>query len=255
MPRATDLHAVTPLIRKLEAINSLSHEERSALQSLPVKIRAVGARQDILREGDKASQCCLVLEGWICRYRMLSEGRRQILSFHVTGDFPDLQSLHMPVMDYSLAAITNAVVAFISHESLRELSEEFAGICTRLWHITLLDAAICREWMLGMGRRPAYERMAHLFCELPLKLRAAGLAEAGRCPLPVTQADLADALGLTSVHVNRVLKGMRNQGLITLQSRTLTIERWDELLRVCQFNPTYLRLENRTAASPAVRRG
>jgi CRP-like cAMP-binding protein len=248
MPSTTDLHAATPLIRKLDSIDKLSHTERSALQNLPVKIRSIEARHDILHEGDEASQCCFVIEGWVCRYRMLSEGRRQILSFHIAGDFPDLQSLHMAVMDYSLATLTNAVVALIPHESLKELSERFAGICTRLWRITLLDAAIGREWMLGMGRRPAYERMAHLFCELHLKLQAVGLAEGGRCPLPITQGDLADALGLTSVHVNRVLRDMRSQGLVTLRSRTLTIESWDELLRVCEFNPTYLRLGDRAAA-------
>jgi CRP-like cAMP-binding protein len=232
------------LIRKLESIATLSDEERQAIKSLPVKIQTLNARQDIVRDGDKPSQCCLIVEGWACRYKLLGEGKRQILSFHIAGDIPDLHSLHIPIMDHGLATQKQATVAFIPHESLRDLTADFPGIAAIFWRDTLINAAIFQEWMIGMGRRSAYERVAHLFCELYLKLQAVGLAGDYRCPLPITQVDLADALGLTSVHVNRVLQDMRGQALITLRCRTLVLEAWDELLRVSEFDPTYLHLRS-----------
>lgn len=236
------------LIRKLESIAPLSNEERQAVQSLPVRIYNLDARQDIVRDGDVPTHCCLVIRGWAYRYKLLSEGRRQILSFHIPGDIPDLQSLHIQTTDHTLATVTNATVAFISHDSLRELTAQHPGIASLFWRDALIDAGIFREWMTGLGRRSAYERTAHLFCELYLKLQAVGLAGDQRCPLPLTQVDLADALGLTSVHINRVLKEMRGQTLITLRSRMLVIQAWDELLKAAEFDPTYLHMEKRTAA-------
>jgi CRP-like cAMP-binding protein len=247
MPSASDNHAMTVLIRKLESIAHLSDEERQAIQSLPARTRVLEPRQDIVRDGDKPSQCCLLLDGWACRYKLLSQGRRQIFSFHVPGDIPDLQSLHIGTMDHSLATLTEATVAFIPHASIQDLTARFPNIAAVLWRDTLIDAAIFREWMVGMGRRSAYERIAHIFCELYLKLQAVGLAKSYRCPLPITQVDLGDALGLSNVHVNRVLQEMRGKSLITLRSNTLVIEAWDELNRVSEFDPTYLHLEKQAA--------
>ncbi|MCJ2093091.1 Crp/Fnr family transcriptional regulator [Methylobacterium sp. J-072] len=245
MSSAPDLHATNRLIRKLESIASLSEAERQAIESLPVRIHKLNVRQDIVRDGDKPSHCCLIIDGWACRYKLLSQGKRQILSFHVPGDILDLQSLHVPTMDHSVGTLTKATVAFIPHESLRELTAHHSGIAAIFWRDTLIDAGIFREWLVSMGRRSAFEHVAHLFCELYLKLQAVGLAGNYRCPLPVTQADLADALGLTPVHINRVLQEMRGKTLITLRSSTLVIEAWNELLRVSEFDPTYLHLEKR----------
>ena len=241
-------HAMTMLIRKLESIATLSDEERQAIESLPVRTQVLDARQDIVRDGDTPSHCCLILDGWACRYKLLRGGKRQILSFHIAGDIPDLQTLHIHTMDHSLATIKPATVAFIPHESLRELAADFPSIAALLWRDTLIDGAIFRAWMTGMGRRSAFERIAHLFCEMYLKLQAVGLAGDNRCPMPLTQADLADALGLTPVHVNRVLQDMRGSALIALRSQTLVIEAWDELLRAAEFDPMYLHLEERAAA-------
>ena len=245
MPPATDHHATTMLIRKLESIAILSNEERHAIKNLPVRVQTLNARQDIVRDGDKPSHCCLIISGWACRYKLLSQGNRQIFSFHVAGDIPDLQSLHVHTMDHSLATVTTATVAFISHESLREMTACHPGIASLFWRDTLIDAGIFREWMVGIGRRSAFERISHLFCEMYLKLNAVGLAGDYRCPMPVTQVDIADALGLTPVHVNRVLKNMRGQALVTLRSHTLVIQAWDELLRISEFDPTYLHLDER----------
>lgn len=241
-------HVLFPLIRKLESVATLTDEERQAIESLPARTRVLKPGQDIAQDGDRASQCCLILEGWACRYKLVGEGRRQIFSFHVAGDIPDLQSLHIPLMDHSLATLTEATVVLIPHEDLRDLTARFPGIAAVLWRDTLVDAAIFREWMVCMGRRSAFEHIAHLFCELYLKQEAVGLAGEHRCPLPITQADIADAMGVSNVHVNRVLKEMRGQGLITLRGQTLVIQAWEKLLETSEFDATYLHLRKRTAA-------
>ncbi|MCJ2017085.1 Crp/Fnr family transcriptional regulator [Methylobacterium sp. E-065] len=238
-------HALCPLIRKLESVTRLSDEERHAIEALPVRVRTLSARQDIAREGDLATQCCLILEGWAYRYKLLSEGRRQIFSFHIAGDIPDLQSLHIPLMDHNLGTMTQATVAFIPHESMHDLTARFPSIAAKLWRDTLIDAAIFREWLIAMGRRPAFEHLAHLFCELYLKQEAVGLAGDHRCSLPITQVDLADATGMTGVHINRVLKEMRGRGLITLHRQTLVVKAWDELIRASEFDGKYLHLQKR----------
>ena len=185
---------------------------------------------------------------WLaCRYKLIGGGRRQILSFHIAGDVADLQTLHVHTMDHSVATLTQATVAFLTHDSLRDLAARFPSIAAILWRDTLIDAGIFREWMIGMGRRSAFGRIAHLFCELYLRLEAVGLAGEHRCPLPISQIDVGDAMGLSNVHVNRVLKDMRGQKLITLRSGMLLLEKWDELIRVSEFDPTYLHLEKRAA--------
>jgi CRP-like cAMP-binding protein len=236
-------HAVEMLIRKLESISRLSNAERQAVELLPVTGKPLKAGQDIVQEKDRSSQCCLLLEGWACRYQLLSEGKRQIFSFHVPGDIPDLHSLHLDVMDHSLGVLTPATVAFIPHDAVRELTVTFPGIAEVLWHNTLVDAAIFREWMVGLGRRTACEAVAHLFCELYVKLEAVGLATNYQYILPATQVDIADALGLSNVHVNRVLKELRERELLTLHNRRLEIFDWQELIKFCDFDPTYLHLQ------------
>jgi CRP-like cAMP-binding protein len=247
MLSASNTHSMSMLIRKLESITHVTDAEWQAIESLPARTRVLKPGQDIVRDGDRPSQCCFLLAGWACRYKMLSEGRRQILSFHIPGDMPDLQSLHLHTLDHSIGTLTEATVAFVPHESLRDLTALFPGLAAILWRETLIDAAIFREWMTGIGRRSAFERIAHLFCEMHVKLRAVGLADDQRCPMPVTQADLGDALGLSNVHVNRVLQEMRRRGLIKLRSGTLTIEAWNELKRACEFDPTYLHLKAQAA--------
>ena len=242
-----DPHAVAMLVRKLESIADLSAEERQAVLALPIRTNVLRAKQDIVRDGDKPSQCCLILDGWACRYKLLGEGRRQILSFHLPGDVPDLQSLHLHTMDHSLATVTQATVAFIPHDALRDLTTRFPGVAAILWRDTLIDAATFREWITGIGRRSAYGRIAHLFCELYLKLEAVGLAGEHRCQIPLTQLELSDALGLTDVHVNRVLKELRERGLVTFKGYALTIELWEELARAAEFDPIYLHLVKRAA--------
>lgn len=228
------------LARKLESIGRLAEAERSALVQLPLELRELVKGDDVVREGERPPGCCLVLDGFICRYKLLSTGRRQILSFHAPGDIPDLQSLHLRRMDHSVGALAPSRVALVTHDSLRELIRRHPPIGDLFWRDTLIDAAIYREWMVGLGRRTAHGRIAHLLCEMLLRFKAVGLAQENAYPLPVTQEELGDALGLTVVHINRVLRSLREDGLVRADRGGVSILDWERLQVLAEFDPSYL---------------
>jgi CRP-like cAMP-binding protein len=228
------------LVRKLQSITDLTSEERQALLDLPMAVRTYAKGQDIVRDGDTPSECFLILEGFTSRYKLLLDGRRQIMAFHTPGDMPDLHTLHIRVLDHSISALMPTSAAFIPHRSMRDLTERFPGLLHAFWRDTMIDAAIFREWMIGVGRRTAHERIAHLVCEMLLRLRAVGLAPNDTFKLPATQAEIADALGLSNVHVNRVLQDLRGDGLITWTSYTVSVLKWEELQSLALFDATYL---------------
>jgi CRP-like cAMP-binding protein len=189
------------------------------------------------------------LEGFTCRYKFTDKGKRQIFSFHTPGDIPDLQSLHLKTMDHALATLTPCKLAFIQHEHLRELFRQHPRLADVCWRDTLIDAAIFREWMLGIGRRSAKTRIAHLFCEMAMRLRAVGLQKRNQVPLPVTQSEVGDALGLSTVHVNRTLQELRGENLLEWENGVLTVLDWEGLTLAGEFDPTYLHQDqNRRAA-------
>jgi CRP-like cAMP-binding protein len=235
------------LIRKLESIAPLSPEEKVALMRLPLRLKTVAAHQDIVSQGDTPSESCLIVEGFACRYILTEEGKRQILSFHISGDIPDLQSLHLSVMDHSLGTVVPCRLAFIQHDDLRALMRNHPRIGDLFWRNTLIDAAVFRQWLVGIGRREAYGRIAHLLCELLVRLRAVELVEDHAFTLPVTQAELADALGISTVHANRVLQDLRAENLITWRGETLKVLDWEGLQRAGEFDPAYLHLVQKQA--------
>jgi CRP-like cAMP-binding protein len=240
-------HHTAALIRKLESTAPLAPEEKAALLRLPLRLKTVAAHQDIVRAGDSPSESCLIVAGFACRYILTAEGKRQILSFHIAGDIPDLQSLHIDVMDHSLATLAPSSLAFIHHDDLHSLARSHPRLGDLLWRDTLIDAAIFRQWMVGLGRREAYGRIAHLLCELLVRLRAVELVEDHAFTLPVTQAELGDAFGLSTVHVNRVLQDLRGDGLITLHGGFLKVLDWEGLKKAGEFDPTYLHLVKQEA--------
>ena len=240
---------VLPLIRRLESIAELSDDDRAALAELPLVPRTVAADVDILREGDRPSECCLIIEGFVARYQTTEEGARQILSFHIPGEMPDLQSLYLRVIDDNLGTLVPTRAAFIPHHALLELFEARPNLASLFWRKTLIDAAIFRRWILNLGRREAYGRMAHLFCELFVRLKAVGLADDHTIELPVTQAELGEALGLSTVHVNRSLQALRADGLVTLRGGRLTIGDWESLVSAAEFDEVYLHLAKRGKAT------
>jgi len=238
-----------PLIRKLESIFTLTDDERKALQNLPMQVVVIKEGQDIVRAGDQPSRSCLLLSGFACVYKLTGDGKRQIVGFSIPGDVPDLQSLHLDVLDNSLSTLTPCRVGFITHEALRDICMRYPRITSAFWRETLIDAAIFREWVINVGQREAYSRIAHVFCELIVRLRAVGLVEDHACHLPITQAEFADAIGVSTVHVNRVLQEMRANGIIELKGDRLTIPDWETLKRAGDFDPTYLHLKRDQAAA------
>jgi CRP-like cAMP-binding protein len=238
-----------PLIRKLESVFTLIDDERQALETLPMQVAVLKERQDIVREGDRPSRACLVLSGFACVYKMTAHGKRQIVSFTIAGDIPDLQSLHLKVLDNSVSTISQCRVGFIQHEALHDICARYPRLAAAFWRETLIDASIFREWVLNVGRREAYTRMAHVLCELLTRLRAVGLVEDHACDLPITQGEFADAIGVSTVHVNRVLQQLRADGLIELKGDRLTVYDWDKLKEAGEFDPTYLHLESNQAAA------
>ena len=238
-----------PMIRKIDSVFPLTDDERQALQQLPMQVVSIKADQDIVREGDRPSRSCLILSGFACTYKVTGDGKRQIVSFDLPGDIPDLQSLHLKVLDNSVSTITSCSVGFIHHEALREICDRHPRIAAAFWRETLIDAAIFREWVLNVGRRETYTRMAHVFCELLVRLKAVGLTKDYSCDLPITQSEFADALGVTNVHVNRVVQQLRADGLIELSGDRLNILDWNRLKQVGEFDPTYLHLEDKQVAA------
>ncbi|MCJ2057065.1 Crp/Fnr family transcriptional regulator [Methylobacterium sp. J-048] len=243
----TDKH---PFIRKIESIAlfTLSDGERAALLALPLQITQFEAYQDIVREGDRPARCFAVFDGIACTYKSTLGGRRQVMAYHVAGDIPDIQSLHLKVLDISIGTVGPCRVGFVHHDAVRALLRAYPRLGDALWRATLIDAALVREWMLNTGRRDAYARMAHLFCELITRLGAVGLAPDRSCDLPMTQPELADALGITPVHVNRTIRDLKEAGLITLRSRRLMVNDWEGLKAAAEFDPTYLHLTDRDPA-------
>lgn len=231
-----------PLARRLGGATPLPKADERAILELPLIIRTIEASRDIVYEDGASNHCCVILDGWTCCYQLLTDGRRQILSFHVPGDLPDLQSLHLPSPDFAMATVTRSIVAFVPHAELRKLTDQYPAIAQAFWREAVVAAATHRAWITSLGRRDARQKLAHLFCELYLRLKAVGLTDGCSMPMPLRQTDFADALGLTSVHVNRTLRSLRTEGMVDLYSRRLTIHGWEALCAVSSFNPRYLHL-------------
>ena len=227
---------------RLEAFTRLSPEDRAVIATISQVSRIIPPRRDLIREGENPRFVHLMVDGWACRYKALPDGRRQIVAFFVPGDFCDLNVYVLKEMDHGIGAITRLSVADISREEMDSVTAAHPRITQALWWESLVQVAIQREWTLNVGQRSAYERIAHLLVELYLRLKAVGLARDGSCDFPLTQNDLADATGLTPVHVNRTLQDLRRDDLILLEHKRLTIPDVRRLMQVATFNPNYLHL-------------
>ena len=240
MPMMRGTHFATALIRKLRVSNIISETDEAALRALPIAGRYYGPNQKVVSDGDKPLQCCLLVDGFLVRSKSTKTGQKQILSIHIAGEIPDLQSLHLHTMDHDISTLTGCTLGFISHGDLRQLCAERPDVAAALWRETLVDAAIFREWIVNVGRRSAPERMAHLILELWSRLEPVGRTFDGSFELPLTQSDLADCLGLTPVHVNRVLKQLRENRLLEMVHREYRLLDRSRLSEVAQFEPSYL---------------
>ena len=237
------MNRVYRLIRKLENFAPLTEEEKSALLNASTSIRRYGAHEDLIQEGAPTEGVKIVLEGLACRYKVLPDGRRQIVAYFVPGDMCDLRVFLLKRMDHSIGTLCPLEAAFMPQESALELTERFPRLTRAFWWSTLVEEAITREWIVNVGHRTAFERMAHLFCEIFLRLQVVGLAHENRCELPLTQTELADTLALSAVHVNRTLMDMRRAHLVTFQAKQLIIHDHQALQSVAGFDPNYLHLD------------
>jgi CRP-like cAMP-binding protein len=230
------------LIRKLEQFDRLSDAERQLLEQAVVRQRAAAKGEDLVREGDRPSESLFLITGFAARYNLLRKGKRQITALHLPGDFVDLHSFLVKTMDHSVMAVTACTLGVVPHEALRAISETQPHL-TRLLGVNMaVDGAIHRRWIVSIGRQSALEHAAHLFCEMFLRLQAVGLTEDDSFKLPLTQAELGDTLGLSTVHVNRVIQELRAEGLITWRGETVVITDWPRLQQIAEFDPTFLSL-------------
>ena len=222
------------------AREALSDEERQVVESAVTTVRTIPARTTVMRRGELVNQSSLLVDGFMCRYLDDRNGHRQLVSIHVPGDFVDLHGFPMKRLDHDIATLGPCTVALFDHRTLATLQERHPRLTRWLWFSTLLDAAIHREWIFRLGRLGAEGRVAHFFCELNARLEMVDLAADGRFTLPATQADLAEACGITGVHANRVLRLMRERGLATFRSGEVRILDRKRLETLAEFDPIYL---------------
>jgi CRP-like cAMP-binding protein len=230
-------------IRKLERRDRLSGDEKQALEHAVGRVEEFPRDTDIVRQHARPTESALLVEGLASRYTILADGGRQISAVHINGDFVDLHCFLIKTMDHGVAALTPCRVAFVPHERLAFITEQHPHLGRMLWLSTLIDAAIFRQWLVSMGRRSALGQVAHFFCEHLVRHQITGTADDRSFPLPITQAELGDALGLSVVHVNRMVQELRMDGLIAWQEGRVTILDFDRLANTAEFDPTYLCLD------------
>ena len=228
------------LVQRLTSIGTLSDDERAALRALPLRTKGFAKGTSLVRQGERPIECCLILSGLACRYKLVVDGKRQILSLHFAGDLPDLQGLQLNVMDHGISALTNVSAAFIPHPPMVAMKRAHPNLADLFEKHALIDASVFRDWIANLGRRSAYQRLAHLFCELFVRMRNLGLVDRDGFRLPMTQAELADACGLSPVHVNRVLQQLRREGLIVTTGDLHSIVDLQGLREAGDFDDVYL---------------
>ena len=242
------LPTTNPLILKLESLAALSKVDRVVLEQISAGPQHVAAGTDLISVGDKPDGVYLIMDGIACRYTTRANGARQIMAFLIPGDYCDLDVALLNRMDHSIGTLSACKIVRIDLATILDLLRHHPSIAHALRLATLVDEATLREWVVNLGRRAGEERIAHLMCELLLRLRAVGLTEGNSYTLPITQEDLADTTGLTPVHVNRMLRSLRQRGLIALSGRHLKILDVPRLEALAEFRSEYLHLGGRNAA-------
>jgi CRP-like cAMP-binding protein len=238
-------HPLQLLLRQLELHSPLSEAARQAILDLPFQLKTHEAGSYLVREGDRPVTCAVLVAGYAYRQKQTADGLRQIVSLHIPGDALDLQQIYLEVADHSVQMLTRGQAAIVEQSHIRRLLAANLEVSTAVFTAVLIEGSIFREWVLNVGRRVARTRMAHLLCEFALRMEKVGLAGADGFELPITQEQLADALGLTPVHVNRTLKTLEATDLITRNKRTITFPSWERMRDVADFNQRYLHLDAR----------
>jgi CRP-like cAMP-binding protein len=244
-----DSATLQPMVDRLCYWRALKADDRAAILALPHIVRSFQPHHYIVREYDRATHCCVLLRGFAVRTKIVAGGARQICSVHMKGESVDLQNSLLGQADHSVQMLTAGQAAMIPRDAIERLAFEHPAVGKAMWIDTLVDASIFREWIANVGRRDARTRIAHLLCELALRLKVAGLGQQTNYEVPFTQEQLADATGLTSVHVNRTIKALERDGLIDrIHPRSITIGDWKKLAETGDFNSNYLHLKGEEPA-------
>lgn len=233
---------IEPLLMNLRSHDAVTSEEEALLGSIFSGHRRVCTGEDIVSEGSRPGVSSLLVDGFAARYKVMANGSRQITALHVAGDFVDLHAFPLKRMDHGILALSSCTVCFSDHANLQSLTQTHPHLTRLLWLTTLIDAAIHREWIVAMGRRSKKAHLAHLVCELFLRLQVVGKTEDSRFHFPLSQAELADVLGLSVVHLNKTLQTLRRDGVLTWVNREITILDWEGLQQIGEFDATYLNL-------------
>ena len=230
-------------LKKLRRRTEISQEEERAIRDAVSETRQVAADQILIRSGQPLTSSLMLLDGWIARGKDLAGGERQVTELHVAGDFADLHGYTLKRLDHDLVTLSECTIAVVPHDHLKAITERYPRLARIYWFSTNVDAAITRELALSLGQRSAISRMAHLFCELHVRLSEVGLSHPDGFEFPLTQRELSECLGLTVVHANRTIQELRRRGLVILENRRLTILDRRGLEGVAQFDPSYLCLD------------
>ena len=233
-----------PLIAKLSRVMTLSLDDRTALQAMCRDVRQVGVRRDIIRDGDQPDRVHLILKGWACRYKILKNGKRQIMALLLPGDFCDLHAGMLDQMDHTIASITATTFAYVDRAQFDELTRTRPAILRALCWATLVDEGVLRSWIVSLGVRSARERVAHLICELRERMRSIDAEQDGQFDMPLTQPDLAEALGLTPIHINRVVRQLLADKVLEIRRGEVTILNRAALIQIADFDPSYLHAQS-----------
>ena len=232
------------LVKRLRSVTDISPLTERLIGELPIIVRNCEAGEVIVAQGAKPPSCCLILDGFVARARMANSSGRQLISLYVPGDIPDASTLHLPIMDHNLVGIGAAVVGFIPHADMHAAMSASSELLHAMWRETLIDAAIFREYIVTLGQRGGLARLAHLLCELAVRLAAVGLLRDFSLNIPWTQTDVADMIGMTPIHANRLIQELRAQGLVQWEARLVRILNWQGLAEVADFSADYLHLKS-----------
>jgi len=241
---SSEEHPLIFLLRQLELYAQLPEEDRRLVLQLPHRLRRLDAGSYLVREGDRSTHCTVLVKGYAFRQKVTGNGSRQILAVCIPGDAVDLQNMFLDVSDHSVQLLTQCTVADVPRDVMQDVVLTRAAIATAIIELTLVDASILREWVVNIGRRDARARIAHILCEFAVRLESRGLASDHGFILPMTQEQLADATGLTSVHVNRVLKSLEAERLISRQRRNIQYDDWRALQDAGDFSRRYLHISD-----------
>lgn len=228
------------LLRRLRTTSGVDEEDVQAIRSLPMVIKQYRPSQAIIRDGDRPTECCLLADGFCVRSKTTSDGGRQILSIHIPGEIPDLQSLHLHIMDHDLVTLTECTLGLISHMALRHLIRQRPNVAEIFWRDTLIDSSMFREWIVNVGQRAAANRLAHVIVELRERLKVIDRVQGATFEMPLTQEQIGEALGITPVHANRIIKQLREDDVLDFHRGRITVIDEAKLQELADFDSRYL---------------